>query len=64
MSGMPMFSWMFRDPAECVDRRRFMERRIAEAEAERLDRERRRKARKIRKLVRLAKAGKLRGQKR
>ena len=64
MSGVPMFAWMFGDPAEVADRRRFLEDRIAEAEAKARDIERKRKARRIRALVKLAKAGKLRGQKR
>lgn len=64
MSGVPMFAWMFGDPAECADRRRGLEERVAEAERELRERETRRKARKIRQLVKLAKAGKLKGQKR
>ena len=64
MSGVPTFSWMWGDPAECADRRRFLEDRIAEAEREMAERERKRKARRIRALVKLAKAGKLKGQQR
>lgn len=59
-----MFSWLWGDPAECADRRRSMEDRVAEAEREMAERERKRKARRIRALVKLAKAGKLKGQKR
>jgi hypothetical protein len=58
MSGVPMFRWMFGDPAECVDRRRGLEERVAEAEREAREIDRRRKARRIRKLVKAAMARK------
>ena len=64
MSGLPMFAWMFRDPADVVDQRRGMEDRIATMEQEQREFDRRRKARRIRAQVKLAKAGKLKGQKR
>lgn len=62
MSGVPMFSWMWGDPADCADRRRFLEERVAEAERDHAEIERRRKARRIRKLVKMAKARQLKGQ--
>ena len=61
MSSVP-FSWMWRDPAEVLDRLRPMQARLAIAEREQKERDRRRKARRIRKLVRLAKARMLKGQ--
>jgi hypothetical protein len=61
MSSVP-FSWMWRDPAEVLDRLRPMRARMAVAEKELKERERRRKARRIRKLVKLAKARMLKGQ--
>lgn len=64
MSRVPLFRWMFGDPAECVDRRRFIEDRVAEAERDVREIERRRKARRIKKLVKQARAGLLKGQKR
>ncbi|MRR37875.1 hypothetical protein EG829_25150 [bacterium] len=61
MSSLP-FSWMWKDPAETVDRIRTM-RADMEREEKRLnEQETRRKARRIRKLTKLAKAGKLKGQ--
>ena len=62
--SIPMFSWLFGDPAKCVDRRRDLEARVIEAEQRQAERKRLRKARRIKQLVALAKAGKLRGQKR
>lgn len=56
------FSWMWDDPAECVDRLRSMHERMAPAEKEFKERERTRKARRIRKLVKAAKARLLKGQ--
>lgn len=64
MTGMPMFSWLFRDPVEVADRRAGLEDRVAEMEAEQKERDRKRKARRIRALVKAAKAGKGKGQKR
>lgn len=61
MSSVP-FSWMWGDPAEILDRLRPMKARMAVAEKEMKERERRIKARRIRKLVKLAKARMLKGQ--
>ncbi len=55
------FSWMYGDPALCCDRLRSMHDRLAVAEQELRERERRHKARRIRKLVKLAKQRKLKG---
>lgn len=60
MSG-PLLAWMYRDPALITDDLRALRERLAKAEAEMRERDRRRKARRIRKLVKLAKAGKLKG---
>jgi hypothetical protein len=62
MSGVP-FSWMWRDPAECCDRLRSMHERMAAAEKEIKERDRRHKARRIRKLTKAAMARQLKGQK-
>lgn len=61
MSAAP-FSWMWKDPAEVMDRLRPMKERMAAAEKEIKERDRIRKARRIRKLVKAAKARELRGQ--
>lgn len=50
MSGLP-FAWMWRDPAESVDRLREMRARMDRAEKE------------LRKLLKMAKARELKGQK-
>lgn len=63
MSAVP-FSWMWGDPAESLDRLRALRERMAIAEKEMRERERRLKARRIRKLTKLAMAGKLKGQQR
>jgi len=57
----PPFSWMWKDPAEIGDRLIGLSDRMAKAEAEVRERDRRAKARRIRKLTKLAKAGKLKG---
>lgn len=57
-----MFSWLYGDPAEVADRRRFMEERVAEAAREVQEMDRRRKARRIRKLLKLALSRQLKGQ--
>jgi len=57
----PPFSWMWKDPAEIGDRLIGLRDRLAKAEAEIKERDRKRKARRIRKLTKLAKAGKLKG---
>lgn len=62
MFGAP-FSWMWRDPAHCVDAIRSMNDRMAKAEKEIKERDRIRKARRIRKLVKAAKARLLKGKK-
>ena len=56
------FDWMYRDPAEVVDRLRATRERLAKADKEMAARERRIKARRIRKLVKLAKKRQLKGQ--
>lgn len=61
--AMPPFSFMWSDPAECVDQIRDMKHRMAEAEKEIKARELIRKRRRIRKLVKQAKARQLKGQK-
>ena len=61
MASVP-FSWMYKDPALITDQIIGMRERMAKAEKEIKEQDRRRKARKIRKLVKLAKAGKLKGQ--
>lgn len=61
--AMPPFSFMWGDPAECVDQIRTMRQRMAEAEKEIKARELIRKRRRIRKLVKQAKARQLKGQK-
>ena len=61
MTGVP-FSWMWGDPAECCDRLRSLHERMARAEKDQAEIDRRRKARRIRKLVKLAKARQLKGQ--
>lgn len=60
MTGVP-FSWMYRDPAEVVDRLRSMRVRMAVEEQRLREQARRRKARRIRKLTKAAKAGLLKG---
>lgn len=61
MSAAP-FSWMWKDPAEVLDRLRPMKARMEAAEKEIKERDRIRKARRIRKLVKAAKARELKGQ--
>lgn len=56
-----LLAWMYADPAEIGDRMIALRERLAIAEQEQRDRDRRRKARKIRKLVKLAKAGAFKG---
>ncbi len=55
----PLFSWMFGDPAESIDRLRDMRSEMERTEKQIKERQRIKKARRIRKLVKLAKAGKL-----
>lgn len=62
MAQLP-FSWMWQDPAETVDRLRGMRERMAKAEQEMRERDRRRKSRRLRQLVKAAKARQLKGQK-
>lgn len=61
MASVP-FSWMYRDPAEVLDRLRPLQQRMADAEKQMRERERRIKRRRIKKLVKLAKARMLKGQ--
>lgn len=61
MAGGP-FSWMWRDPAENIDRLRDLRARMEKAEKEIKERDRIRKRRRIRKLVKLAEARQLKGQ--
>lgn len=56
------FSWMWRDPAEVFERLQPLQARMAIADKEMKERERRTKARRIRKLVKQAKARMLKGQ--
>lgn len=60
MASVP-FSWMWKDPALITDQLIGMRDRMAKAEAEIKENDRRRKARRIRKLTKLAKAGMLKG---
>lgn len=60
MASVP-FSWMWKDPALITDQLIGMHDRMAKAEAEIKEKDRRRKARRIRKLTKLAKAGMLKG---
>jgi hypothetical protein len=60
MASVP-FSWMWKDPALITDQLIGMRDRMAKAEAEIKEKDRRRKARRIRKLTKLAKAGMLKG---
>lgn len=60
MASVP-FSWMWKDPALITDQLIGMRDRMANAEAEIKEKDRRRKARRIRKLTKLAKAGMLKG---
>ena len=60
MASVP-FSWMWKDPALITDQLSGMRDRMAKAEAEIKEKDRRRKARRIRKLTKLAKAGMLKG---
>lgn len=62
MSGL-LFAWMWRDPAESVDRLREMRARMDRAEKELRERELRHKRRRVRKLLKMAKARELKGQK-
>jgi len=55
------FSWMWKDPALITDQLIGMRDRMAKAEAEIKEKDRRRKARRIRELTKLAKAGMLKG---
>lgn len=61
MASVP-FSWMWKDPALITDQLIGMRDRMAKAEAEIKEKDRRRKARRIRKLTKLAKAGALKGK--
>ena len=61
MAAVP-FSWMWRDPAEVIERLQPLQARMAIADKEMKERERRTKARRIRKLVKQAKARMLKGQ--
>lgn len=61
--SMPQFAWMWRAPAESIDRLREMRARIDRAEKELRERELRHKRRRVRKLVKMAKARELKGQK-
>lgn len=61
MTSLP-FSWLWRDPAETIDRLRAMKARMAKAEQEMKERERRIKARRIKRLTKLAMAGQLKGR--
>ncbi len=56
------FSWMWGDPADCIDRLRSMKDRMGKAEADIKERLRIKKSRRIRKLVKAAKARLLKGQ--
>jgi hypothetical protein len=56
------FSWMWGDPAESLDRLRSVRERMAKADKEFQERERKRKARRIRELVKQAKQRQLKGQ--
>lgn len=60
MAGVP-FSWMYKDPALIADQLIGMRERMAKAELQIKEQDRRRKARRIRKLVKLAKAGAFKG---
>lgn len=60
MAAVP-FSWMWKDPAETVDRIRMMRVQMDREEKRLNEQETRRKSRRIRKLTKLAKAGKLKG---
>lgn len=60
MASVP-FSWMWKYPALITDQLIGMRDRMAKAEAEIKENDRRRKARRIRKLTKLAKAGMLKG---
>lgn len=60
MASVP-FSWMWKDPALITDQLIGMRDRMAKAEAEIKEKDRRRKALRIRKLTKLAKAGMLKG---
>lgn len=61
MASVP-FSWMWRDPAESIDRLREMRDRMEAAEKEMKARALIRKRRKVRKLLKAAKARQLKGQ--
>jgi len=56
------FSWMWGDPAEVFERMEPLQLRMAKAEKEMQERERRIKARRIRRLTKLAKGRLLKGQ--
>lgn len=56
------FSWLWGDPAESLDRLRAVRERLAKADKEHRELERKRKARRIRKLVKQAKQRQLKGQ--
>ncbi|MBP8226104.1 MAG: hypothetical protein KAX59_08150 [Acidovorax sp.] len=60
--SLPPFDWLWRDPADAMDRLLSLKERLAKEEQEFKERERRRKARRIRQLVKLAKARQLKGQ--
>lgn len=60
--SLPAFDWLWRDPAESMDRLQSLKERLLREEKEFKARERRRKARQIRKLVKAAKARELKGQ--
>lgn len=62
MASVP-FSWMWGDPAGCVDQLRSMKDRMAKAEKTARERELRNKKRRIRKLVKEAMNRQLKGQK-
>ncbi len=56
------FSWLWRDPAESLDRLRAVRERLAQEDKAYRERERKRKARKWRRLVKQAKQRELKGQ--
>ncbi len=60
--SLPPFDWLWRDPADSMDRLLSLKERLAKEEQEFKERERRRKARRIRQMVKLAKARQLKGQ--
>lgn len=61
MTAVP-FSWMYKDPAEIMDRLRAMHSQMETEEKRLREQDRRRKARRIRKLTKLAISGKAKGE--